>query len=140
MTEQEQLDNGLIKYANEGDLVKIQSFIEQGAYMYAKNDEAFRLSTRLNHLEIVKYLVALGTDIHAENDEALKFCAHYIQSKLINYFIFDCQMIVKKETLTYLEEHSYLETIEIINFRNSHNDLIKNLNSDIINNKMKVKN
>jgi hypothetical protein len=49
-------------------------------------------------------------------------------------------MIVKKETLTYLEEHSYLETIEIINFRNSHNDLIKNLNSDIINNKMKVKN
>jgi hypothetical protein len=109
MTHQDNLNNNLIEAVKECNLIKVKHLIEQGADIHASNDEALRLSTKYGHLETVKY------------------------------FIIDCNITIKQETMKYLDKNNLVNIINIINLRDLHNQLDHNLNSKITDTKNKVK-
>jgi ankyrin repeat protein len=65
MTEQEELDNELIKSAFDGDFNKVKLLIGQGADIHVQDDYALMYSAKNGHLDIIKYLVEHGANIHA---------------------------------------------------------------------------
>jgi ankyrin repeat protein len=159
MNTQEQLDNNLIQAVKECNLIKVKHLIEQGADIHADNDWALRLSAANGHLEVVKYLVEHGADIHsykyqalrysagnghlevikylieqganihADNDYALRFSAKYGHLEVVNYLIMDCNMVIDKDTIEYLEKKNLSEIINIVKSR----DLYINLNNKLDN-------
>jgi ankyrin repeat protein len=169
MNTQEQLNEELIKTIQNGDLDKIKNLVEQGADIHVKDDYALRLSAANGHLyivkylveqgadihadndcalrysanngrlEVVKYLVEQGADIHADNDCALKWSAKYGHLETVKYFIIDCNITIKQETMKYLHKNNLVDTLNIIQTRDLHNQLDHNLNSKITDTKNKVK-
>jgi hypothetical protein len=81
---QKELNSSLFKYAKLRDLINIKLLLEQGANIHFDNDYALKWSAERGYLEIVKYLVI------------------------------DCNMVIKEETLEYLEENNLSEIINIV--------------------------
>lgn len=61
----------LIKALHNGDPETAKKLIQSGADIHAKDDLALRLAALYGHLELVKLLVELGSDIESNNGEAL---------------------------------------------------------------------
>lgn len=63
------IDQKFIKAAEEGDLVKVEQYLKEGADIHAvgqetaEPDEALFLAIQNGHLDIIKYLVQNGADI-----------------------------------------------------------------------------
>jgi ankyrin repeat protein len=132
--------NSALKYsAKYGHLNVVKYLLEHGADIHANNDSALRYSIEEGRLHTVKYLVEQGANIYADNDYALINSADNKYLEIVEYLIVDCNMTIKQETLKYLEEEQYLDIIHLINCRDLNNQLNKNLSSNIIDNKTKVK-
>jgi hypothetical protein len=58
---------------------------------------------------------------------------------VVKYLIVNCNIIIKEETLQYLQTNGLIETINIIKSRDLHAQLDNNLNNDTIENKSKRK-
>lgn len=70
MTEQEYLNNKLLKAADNGYLNEVKLFLRMGADINAKNNDgrtALHVAAALGHLDIVKELIERGADIEAKN-------------------------------------------------------------------------
>jgi ankyrin repeat protein len=91
MTPQDNLNNNLIQAAQHGNLINVKSLI---------------MSVEKGHLEVVKYLFEKGANIHTKNDCALKWSASNGHFEVVKYLVIDCNMVIKKETLEYLEENN----------------------------------
>ena len=76
----------------------------------------------------MKYLVEKGADIHAENDYALRWATYKEQKKIINYFLFDCQMKIKQKTKNWLIKNNQKVVLDLIEKR----DLLFKLDKNII--------
>jgi ankyrin repeat protein len=167
--DQEKLNNDLIKYAKFGGLTQVKLLIEQGADIHANGDLPLKHSSCLGNFDIMKYLIENGADIKAcdnavleknasignldmieylvdhgidlivKGDNILKCSAETGHLEVVKYLIIDCNMIVKEETLQWLQENGHLETINIINSRDFNYSLNNKLSYNKVNNNSKVK-
>ena len=69
------LNEKLIKAAEQDNFNKVKYLIEQGADVHANNDHALQWASRNGHLPVVKYLIEQGADVHARDDCALRWAS-----------------------------------------------------------------
>ena len=121
------LNDIALKFACEnGNINVVKYLVEQGADIHAEKDYALRLAAYYGHLDVVKYLAEKGANLYADDDESLKMAANHLE--VLKYFLFDCQMKIKKETKDYLQQNNHQQTLELIEKR----DLLFQLDKNVI--------
>ena len=113
--------------AEKGHLEVVEYLVEHGVDIHTKNNQALIFASIKGHLDVVKYLVEKGADIHALNDYALKLASFHGYLEIVKFFLFDCQIEVKKGTKKYLKEIKQETTLELIEKR----DLLFKLNKKV---------
>jgi hypothetical protein len=99
------------------------------ADIHADNDVAVKVSATKGNVNMMKFFLENGADIYTD-DAILKSSAKNLHVKLFEYLIFDCNMVVKEETLEYFQQYKFLKTlVEIIQIRDLHNKLNEELNN-----------
>jgi len=83
----EDLNLQLREAADEGDLVKVKSLIEQGADVHASDDYALLTATLYGDIEIVKYLISKGADVHADNDVVVRYSEQFHYPEIYEVFL-----------------------------------------------------
>ena len=118
-------DYALRLAAYNGHLDVVKYLVEKGVNIHADGDYSLKLATVNGNLEVVKYLVEKGADIYKNDDESLKMASNHLE--VLKYFLFDCQMKIKKETKDWLIENNQYQTLELIEKRNLLLKLDKNI-------------
>jgi ankyrin repeat protein len=161
--------NIALRYSAENGYLEIVKYIiECGINIHTEMAEALQYSARNGHLNIVKYLVEQGADIHTDNKvliwsiyggslSVVKYLVDHgadintdkespLMSSAINghieiikYLIFQCNIIIKEDTLKFFKYNNFVEVLNIINVKNLVIALEKKLNNNnIIDNKEKI--
>ncbi len=106
----------IVEAAKEGEIAVLIYFFNKGKILTLNNCENLRRASESGHLETVKYLVKIGSDIHVYGDFPLRIACKNGHFELVKYLVENKANVraYDGQALRWAKEYKHFQIVEFL--------------------------